>query len=328
MIQMEQGARIIVEQWLQAKPDMVLHFITDETKEREAAAFRRAAENCGAVPKITILSSGSVQSGDCIEEMKQIMSYSDAIIGATNYSFITTGAVRYALRRGARFLSLPLSTNDGSSLLEQDFLKMNPRKASRLARYMLPFLRFGSHVHITTPSGTDLTLSVRDRNPGMFNGITATHGACGSASFELFVPPQERETNGIVVLDGSMGYIGLVTEPLRLVFRDGVLAEIPASPSGKRLRDFLESFQDPRMYRVAELGIGLNQFAKCRGASYIEDESSYGTFHLGFGRNLSLGGTQDAPGHFDIVTHRPTIRVDGKTIMKNGVARPRLFMGE
>ena len=174
---------------------------------------------------------------------------------------------------------------------------MNPRKASRLARYMLPFLRFGSHVHITTPSGTDLTLSVRDRNPGMFNGITATHGACGSASFELFVPPQERETNGIVVLDGSMGYIGLVTEPLRLVFRDGVLAEIPASPSGKRLRDFLESFQDPRMYRVAELGIGLNQFAKCRGASYIEDESSYGTFHLGFGRNLSLGGTQDAPGH-------------------------------
>ena len=325
---MEQGARIVVEQWLLAKPETVLHFITDETKIPEAEAFRQAAENCGAVPKITILSSAAVQSGGCIEEMKQVMSYADAIIGATNYSFITTNAVRYALRRGARFLSLPLSTNDGSSLLEQDFIRMNPRKAARLGRYMMPFLRFGSEVRITTAAGTDLTLSVRDRNPGMFSGVAAVPGACGSASFELFVPPVETETNGTLVLDGSMGYIGLVTEPLKLTFRDGMLTHIPDTPSGKRLGEFLESFADPRMYRVAELGIGLNQLARCRGASYIEDESAYGTFHLGFGRNLALGGNHDAPGHFDIVTHRPTIRVDGKTIMKNGVARPRLFIRE
>jgi len=50
----------------------------------------------------------------------------------------------------------------------------------------------------------------------------------------------------------------------------------------------------------------------------IEDESAYGTFHIGFGRNLSLGGAHDAAGHFDIVIHDPTITSDGTVIMRNG----------
>ena len=106
-MRIDQGARIIVERWLNAKPNDVLHFITDETKLREAKAFITAAENCGAVPKITILSSDSIQSGASIEKIRKIMSYATAIIGATNYSFITTNAVSYALHHGARFLSLP-----------------------------------------------------------------------------------------------------------------------------------------------------------------------------------------------------------------------------
>lgn len=82
-MKMEQGARIIVERWLQAKPDDVLHFITDETKLREMEAFSAAAEGCGAVPKVSVLPSDSVQSGDSIEEMRHIMSYANAIVGAT-----------------------------------------------------------------------------------------------------------------------------------------------------------------------------------------------------------------------------------------------------
>ena len=316
----EQGARIIVEQWLRARPEQVLHFITDETKLTEAEAFRKASENVGAVPKISILSSEDIQSGDCLEGIKQVMSYADAIIGATNYSFITTDAVRYALKRGSRFLSLPLSTNDGSSLLENEFLRMPPGKAGRIGRPMLPRLRLGREVRVTTDAGTNLHLSIRGRAPGLFNGIAAGPGACSSASFEVFIPPVETVTEGTVVLDGSMGYIGLVSEPLKLTFSGGMLTDIPDTPSGRRLRAFMESFGDPRIYCAAELGIGLNTCSMCRGSSYIEDESSYGTFHIGFGRNLALGGSHDAAGHFDIVTHAPTIAVDGFVIMDHGKA--------
>ena len=52
-----------------------------------------------------------------------------------------------------------------------------------------------------------------------------------------------------------------------------------------------------------------------------EDESAFGTFHIGFGRNLALGGSHNACGHFDLVTHNPTIIVDDKVIMNKGHAK-------
>ncbi len=322
---LEQGARIIVERWLQARTDDVLHFITDETKLREAEAFSRAAEAFGAVPKVSVLPSESIQSGDSIEEMRQIMSYANAIVGATNYSFITTNAVSYALKHGARFLSLPLSTNDGSSLLEQDFLNMDPRQAAALGRPMLRALRRADSIRVTTALGTDVRFRIRGRKPGLFNGVAARPGVCASASFEVYIPPEETETEGRVVLDGSMGYIGLVEEPLELRFEKGRLVEIADTADGRRLRAYIESFGDPEMFCAAEFGIGLNQISRCRGASYIEDESAYGTFHIGFGRNLALGGGHDAAGHFDIVVHEPDIEAGGERIMTRGQAKKPFF---
>ena len=317
-MRIEQGARIIVENWIHAQPDDVIHFITDETKLREAEAFIHATQRIGAVPKLTVLPADSIQAGDSIEQMRNIMSYATAIVGATNYSFITTNAVDYALRHGARFLSLPLSTNDGHSLLEQDFLKMDPRAAARMGRPMLRCLRSSDTVHITTKLGTDITFGIRHRKPGLFNGVTARAGVCASASFEVYIPPVETETNGRVILDGSMGYIGLVKKPLELGFEKGYLTYIAPTPDGKKLKAFLENFGDPEMYCAAELGIGLNRVAHCRGASYIEDESTYGTFHIGFGRNLALGGNHNAAGHFDIVVHNPTIITGESVLMKEG----------
>ena len=317
-MQIEQGARIVVENWLHAQPEDVLHFITDETKLREAEAFSAAARRAGAIPKLTVLPSNSIQSGDSIEEMRQILSYATAIVGATNYSFITTNAVDYALRRGARFLSLPLSTNNGESLLTQRFLRMRPATAARLGWPMLRCLKSCSSVRITTRLGTDITFGIAGRTPGLFNGVAARAGVCASASFEVYIPPVETVTHGRVILDGSMGYIGLVRQPLELGFENGYLTYIAPTPDGKRLRDYLEQFDDPEMYCAAELGIGLNRLARCRGASYIEDESAYGTFHIGFGRNLALGGDHAASGHFDIVVHNPTIFAGESVLMKDG----------
>ena len=50
-MRIEQGARIIVENWLHAQPDDVLHLITDETRQRESEAFFHAARQIGAIPK-------------------------------------------------------------------------------------------------------------------------------------------------------------------------------------------------------------------------------------------------------------------------------------
>lgn len=320
-MRIEQGAEIIIRDWLHARKGSNIIFITDETKRAEAAAFEAAAKKFGAEPTMIELLSHEVQEGHCIETLRPQLGEADAIVGATNYSFITTDAVNYALSKGAQFLSMPMSTNNGESLLEQEFLRMDPDEASRIGMPMLWKMRGASKIRVTTDLGTDLIFDVHDRVPGIFHGSLWEPGKCSSSSFEVYIPPVEFRTRGTLVLDGSMGYIGLVKKPLKITFEHGYITEIEDTEDGRKLKDYFDSFHDYEMYCAAEFGIGLNKVSKCVGRSYIEDESTYGTFHIGFGRNLALGGSHNAAGHFDLVTHNPTIWVDDRMIMKLGQAR-------
>ena len=176
-----------------------------------------------------------------------------------------------------------------------------------------------STVHITTELGTDLSFSIRNRIPGYFVGQANKAGAIGSASFEVYVAPNEDTMNGVLYLDASFGYLGLVKSPIRIQFKDGRLISAVSDDDGAdKLLDYIKSFNDEKMFKPGEFGIGLNRLSKCRGICYIEDESVYSTFHIGMGRNISLGGKQKAAGHFDIVTNRPTIYADNNLIMKDG----------
>lgn len=141
----------------------------------------------------------------------------------------------------------------------------------------------------------------------------------GSSSFEIFIGIEESCTEGKAVVDGSLGYLGIPSSPIHLSFSQGRLTEIEENRSGKYLKRYMDSFEDPRIYVAGEFGIGLNTLSQCLGNCYIEDESTFSTFHIGMGRNLALGGIQDAAGHFDLVFHRPTIYADQTLIMENGI---------
>lgn len=305
--------------WLGVKKDELVHFIADEKHLKEVEAIKRWALSTDSILKTTILPSNLIQNGEKIEQLSKILAKEDIIIGATSYSFITTKAVANAVANGARFLSLPLSTNDNSSLLENDFIKMSTSEAKKMADIILKKMKNSKQIRVTTSLGTDLTLSIKDRKASSFTGKIKKKQK-GSASFEVYVAPQEDSCNGTLYLDGSYGYIGLVKSPIKIEFKKGKLISATSKDSGaNKLLDYIKSFKDELMFKPGEFGIGLNKKAKCRGICYIEDESTYGTFHIGMGRNLSLGGKQAAKGHFDIVTHKPTIYADNKLIMKNGV---------
>ena len=155
------GARCIIQNWIEAKENEVLHFITDENHIKEADIFELAAFECGVIPKITILSSDGVQSGEVIEKMKGTMYYSDVIIGATHYSFITTEAVEYALKKGSRFLSFPMHTNDNSSIFEREFIRMSPKVAKRMGRLLAEEITKADKVLVKTKKGTNVAFSGR-----------------------------------------------------------------------------------------------------------------------------------------------------------------------
>lgn len=319
MISIDEGVNIIVNSWLEVKSGELIHLITDETHLKEAEAFSKWANGSDAVLKITILPSNQIQNGEIIEQMSEILEKDNVIIGATDNSFITTKAVENAIAKGARFLSLPLSCNDGFSMLENDFMKMNTREAKKMGHLIKDKISKANSLHITTKLGTDLYFKIKDRKAHCFYGEAIKKSAISSASFECYVAPNENSCEGTLFLDGSYGYLGKVNNPIKITFKEGTLINATSIDDGaNKLINYIKSFNDEAMFKPGEFGIGLNKFSKCRGMCYIEDESVYKTFHIGLGRNITLGGIQNAAGHFDIVTNNPTIYADEEMIIEDG----------
>ena len=74
---------------------------------------------------------------------------------------------------------------------------------------------------------------------------------------------------------------------------------------------------DPKVFNIAELGIGMNPHCRLIGLM-LEDEGVANTCHIGIGTSITLGGTVKAACHYDFIMHDPTITVDGKTLMDAG----------
>ncbi len=317
MLSLEAGAHTVISRWCRVQPGEKVLIISDERHVEESLALRAAADRCGAVVALLTIQERHSHPGSVFHSMKDFVLQNDVIIGATSFSLVTNRITQEVLSQGGRFLSLPLSSNNGQPALAFDFMSMDPEEAGRTGHGMLEALRQAGRIHITTALGTDLSFGKRGRQPGLFNGLADRPGKVGSSSFEIYIGIEETQTSGRAVVDGSLGYLGRPAAPIPLTFQEGRLVQIDGE-TGAELKRYMDSFGDPGIYVAGELGIGLNKLSRCVGNCYIEDESAFTTFHIGMGRNLSLGGVHNAAGHFDLVFQFPTIYADDTLIMKDG----------
>jgi hypothetical protein len=311
------GARIIIGSWLKVRKNEKILILYDQKYLAEAQALAGSTLESEGIPTLQSLNEIVDDPARKAGFGDLLMQY-DAAIGASDYSLITTGHVIKAARKGTRFLSLPLVTLNGKSMLTYDFIRMDPYDAKTMAECLIPIFEVNDTIHVTSEAGTDIWFHYKDRRTSSLHGLADVPGKIASASFEIYIPIEEDQTHGRLVLDGSMGQIGLVTEPVLIEYEGGRITKIQANSEGQRLEQYIKKFNDERMRVAAEFGIGLNTLSRLVGDCYIEDESAYGTFHIGHGRNLSLGGHQDATGHYDLVVRSPNIFVGEVEIMHAG----------
>lgn len=312
------GAEIVINSWLNIGSRNRMLIVTDTSHSDEARLIKEIALQKGCPTDIFVTRQSGKLVGIYFDQNPDAFRDYDTIIGATDYSLVTTLAAKRAINEGKKFLSLPLHTNDGRSMLEYDFMMCDTENSKKLAETLICKLQNAHEIHVMTSRGTDLYFYKKDRHAKFFNGNVENCGGYSSASIEVYVPIEETKTYGTLCLDGSYGYAGKVQTPFEVKFSNGRICHIEDSPYGKILKDFLEDYNDENMYTASEFGIGLNPLSKCEGNCYIEDESALGTFHIGLGRNLALGGIWEASGHFDLTTFAPDIFADGEMIMKKG----------
>lgn len=294
------------------KKDKVLVVIDDNYRKLGNLLYDEAKKYSKEVELIE-MSPRKVDGEDPPKIVEDAMMASDVIIGITTKSLTHTKAAHKAADNGAKIASMPGITEDTlKRTLNVDFKKMQ-----ELGEKISNLLNGSEHVRVTTKLGTDFVAYIPKRKIEAANGLIDKKGIIDNLpGGEVFFAPVAEKSKGVYWVDGAMGGIGILKEPIEIFVVRGYATEIKGGTDAKKLKERLQNV-GPEAFNVAELGIGINQNAKIIG-NILEDEKAYGTIHIALGNNKGFGGDVDVPIHLDGIIKDPTIYIDNKEIMREG----------
>ena len=305
------GARIAVETCMKVKTEETVLIVTDTQKLRIAEAFAYSAASIGAQTAVTIMEPAQEHAREPPKPVAEAMKSAEVVLIPTSRSLSHTDARRAATKAGARIASMPGITED---MMQIGGLTADYRQIAALTNNVADIFEKARKVRVTTPSGTDLTMSVEERTPLRDTGLYHKPGEWGNLpAGEVCLAPVEGTTNGVLVID-SMGSV--VTQPLRVAVKDGWAKRFDG-PDAAKLEGLLKS-ADRNAYNIGELGIGTNSKARVTG-KVLEDEKVLGTVHIALGDNTSYqGGRTKSRIHMDGILFHPTVKVDTRLLMQKG----------
>lgn len=288
--------------------------VTDTAADQEivgAMATTLAALGCHVV---TVSSAPADLPGDDPPPpVGAAMLQADVIFELTSVFIGSCPTRRQACEQGARYLTVPglsWTTLRPNGPFSADFRAVGEKAVALGAKFDA-----ASEFRLTSRIGTELRGSFGGRRGRPLWGIAdAPGGYAAPPDIEVGASPVEGTATGIVVVDGSMLFLGpdQLASPVELHFRSGRLTDI-AGADAWRLTDALERAGDERMTNLAEVSIGLNPLSR-PGGSALELEGIVGSAHVALGNNIAYGGSVDARSHIDCVLLGATLELDGESV--------------
>lgn len=301
------------------KPQEKILFVTDRYLAPIAQRMFDATPEYPNRKIVTIQKERNMHGQDPEAIIAQEMKTSDVIYGITKYSLFHTQARRDAVANGARYVNMVdynMQMLEPGSSIDCDFIGIG-ETCTRIANALTD----RKTCRITTAKGTDFTCSIEGIAPTPQYGRSVLPGQGSSPpDIECATCAVEGTGNGVVYIDGSIPHpeLGLIHDDIKLTIKNGIVIDISGGKQAEILARLFSGFNDPAVYIVGEIGIGLNPKCTLSG-SMLEDEGALGTVHIATGSSTTFGGKTTSPYHMDLVFRSPTITVDGLVILNDGV---------
>jgi leucyl aminopeptidase (aminopeptidase T) len=246
----------------------------------------------------------------------------DVIIPATGSCGVSqygASAVMWPLLAAKKARVFTLSERSLSEMTE-GAASADYAEVERVGLQIVERLKNVDAVRVTTTLGTDITFHLKDRdviNLASFARHPGDEG--GIPSGEVTVDPAVGATEGVLVVDGPIGYVGKSVAPLTLTARNGEWVEVDGKGNeADKLRRFFDAMENAR--NVAEFAMGTNAWARQNGI-VSEEKKRLGTMHTAFGRSTRTANWHCdvwSKIHGDMVVYHPTIYANGRIIMEDG----------
>lgn len=311
------NARRIAEICAAVKKGEKVVVVTDYKKAHIGEAIAAACEGLEADVTMTVMAPKKMHNEELSAPVSAAMAEADVIIAPTTFSIAHTLGRVNACKRGARVVNLPAYADDTmiSGAIDVDYQAVAPS-----VRRMADALTKAKVAHVYTDLGTDMVLELEGRDGAALVGMSHNPGEfCTVPDVEARITPLEGKSNGIIIVDGAipLPQINLVRNPFKVTVKDGYVVDIEGGSEAEIFAEVLRECNDPLVYNIAELGIGMNPNAKMVGVM-TEDEGCLGTVHIAVGTNAAFGGTVRTALHVDMMFRNAVVELDGVKVLDKG----------
>jgi 2,5-dihydroxypyridine 5,6-dioxygenase len=301
--------------------ETVLVYSDPHTPPHYGAAFVSAAQELGAISfELTVpANSDPVETGVILDAFKG----SDLVIDLASYGTSIYRPLRTeALKAGTRILRVTEPEDVLFRMPPDPVVRDRAKRSERLADDATSF-------QITSEAGTDIVVNKEGRKAFGLWGAVDQPGMWDHWPMGLVVVGANRVgTNGRLVVqpgDIMLSMQRYASTQVTLTVEEGVITAIEGGVDAALLREWFESWHDPRAYHISHVGWGCEHRAlwdrlgkKAHGGTG-DAEAFYGVMQIAFGRDTSfLGGTNDVPAHMDFDCLHNNVAVDGKPVIEDG----------
>jgi leucyl aminopeptidase (aminopeptidase T) len=309
-------ARRVVADYLGTRPGEKFLLITDAAvAPRLAEAILMAARAAGADPAHVRINTRATSGAEPPGRAAAAMVKADVCLCITARSIYHTHATGRARAAGTRgCFNAPVAIEawtDGAMAADYAAIR---RVAERLAER----LRAGTWVRVTSPAGSEVTVSRGGREPrGWQTAIVREPGEISAfPGGEVSFPPLEGTASGAIVFERVVTDLGAISEPIRIIVCDGEAVAIDGGLDAARLRALVDGV--PGALNIGELGIGLNPAARVSD-DITETKKREGTAHFALGDNAGgYGGVVESAIHLDGMLFDVTVSIDGDVVVEDG----------
>jgi aminopeptidase len=311
-----EAAKNALENVLEAVSGETILIICDEEKAAVGDAFATGALALGLNTTLAVLEETKEPRTEIPDELQESLnqkpdSYINLLRGNREETPFRIKLIKQETKDHKALLGhCPGVTLD---MLTEGALALTPeehRDVQGRAETLFRVLEGTEMVEVSNPSGTKLTLSVKNR--GFITDAKLdkkTVKWINLPTGEVYAAPVEDSLNGKLVCDMAIGGIGKLRKPIVVTVKNGRVDTV-FSEDKEHLRRVKETFKtDDWSDVVGEFAFGINPKARFVD-EFLEAEKILGTIHLAFGDNTDMpGGKNPSKNHMDMLVSEPTVTV-------------------
>lgn len=320
--ELAKGALTLVKDVMLVKEGENVLITGDSSSDRRVVeATANAVYSIGAMPIVLYYPTAPTGAMEPPIPIGAAVTKADVWIEYTYSNIMHCESWKKSLENGCRYVNL---TGMDVEMMVKTITRIDYDAVIELGEYFKETIQSADEIIIKSENGTNLTAYNRGRKVRHSGQKATKKGYPIMLAGQISWCPVESTIDGTLVFDGALWpplELGLLKQPVKLELKEGRVIKIEGDLEARLFENWLKSFHDPNMYRLAHYSLGFNPGVIRPTGRIVEDERVFGCIEFGIGSQGAaiMGECWSAVSHTDGILLKPTIILDGEVFEENGI---------